>query len=340
MIDEDLNKERLELALEAAGLDLWENDLVSGDVTHKAKKTFVELGYSEQEISTYIDDLFLLVHPDDVPVLKSAVAEHFSGITAQYRCEFRLRSKNGTWIWYANYGRIMEVGGSDRGRRFIGVTFNIDDRKRREDEIEQINRKLAEQNAQLESMNTSLQLLATTDSLTGLANRRKLMEVGTNECKRAKRFRHSLSLLIVDIDFFKQINDTWGHPIGDQVICMVADVCLNSTRKDLDVVARIGGEEFAIVLPQTDYANAYSLAEWLCKTVEAQRINVGNSDEWIASTVSIGVAALSDDAALLLQSDSALFELLMNKADKGLYKAKQSGRNCVFGAGAAAYLGQ
>ena len=96
--------------------------------------------------------------------------------------------------------------------------------------------------------------------------------------------------------------------------------------QNLNVVTRIGGEEIAIVLPQTDYANTYS------STAEAQRINVGDSGKWIASIVSLDVSALPGDAASLLLSDSTLFELLMNKADKGLYKAKQSGRNCVSGA--------
>lgn len=332
MAEENVNKERLELALEAAGLDLWENDLVNGDVMHMAKKTLVELGYSAQEVSNDINDIYSIVHPDDVPILKSAVKSHFSGVTAQYRCEFRLRSRSGRWIWYASYGKIMTVGGSDHGKRFIGITFNIDDRKRRENEIEQINCKLAKQNALLESMNASLQLLAVTDSLTGLANRRKLMEVGANECKRAKRFRHPLSLLILDIDFFKRVNDTWGHPIGDRVICAVADVCLNGTRKGIDVVARIGGEEFAIVLPQTNYVSACALAEWLREAIEGKQVSVNGGTELIASTVSIGVVTLTDNAASSPVSDSALFGLLLKKADKCLYQAKRSGRNCVFGA--------
>ncbi|MEQ6341629.1 MAG: EAL domain-containing protein [Gammaproteobacteria bacterium] len=152
----DINKERLELALEAAGLDLWENDLVTGDVTRKAIKTFAELGYSEEEALSYIDDLFTIIHPDDIPVVKAAVDGHLAGVTPQYRCEFRIRAKRGAWVWYANYGKIMDLDGDNQGQRFIGVTFNIDDRKRKEDELESINRKLAEQNALLENMNALL----------------------------------------------------------------------------------------------------------------------------------------------------------------------------------------
>jgi len=140
MSDADLNKERLELALEAAGLDLWENDLLTGEVTRKASKTFEELGFTEEEIVADVQGIYGLFHPDDLPRVQKAVEDHLSGRTAQYRCEFRLRSKQGEWIWFANYGRIMDGRSASPGQRLIGVTFNIDDRKRQEDEIAQINR--------------------------------------------------------------------------------------------------------------------------------------------------------------------------------------------------------
>ena len=210
MGDADLNKDRLELALEAAGLDLWENDLITGEVTLKASKTFVELGFSEEEIASDLQGIYGLFHPDDLGKVKKAVDDHLSGRTPQYRCEFRLRSKSGEWVWYANYGRSMDGKSSAPGKRLIGVTFNIDDRKRREDEIEQINRQLTEQNALLQQLNAALALLAANDSLTGLSNRRTLMELGVNECRRAQRFGHPLSVMVVDIDLFKAVNDDWG----------------------------------------------------------------------------------------------------------------------------------
>ncbi len=178
MGEAELNRERLELALEAAGLDLWENNLLTGEVTRRALKTLSELGYSEHEMVAYVDEIFKLFHPDDVMTVKTAVDDHLAGRTPQYRCEFRLRAKNGGWVWYANYGKVMDEHSDSPGKRFIGVTFNIDDRKRKEDEIAQINRQLAEQNALLQNYNTALELLAASDSLTGLANRRTLMELG------------------------------------------------------------------------------------------------------------------------------------------------------------------
>ena len=323
MGEADLNKERLELALEAAGLDLWENDLVTGNVTRKATKTFLELGFSEEEIVSGVQDIYGLFHPDDVEMVRKSVADHLSGVTPQYRCEFRLRAKSGEWVWYANYGRIMDTSGETRGKRLIGVTFNIDDRKRREDEIAQINRQLLEQNRLLQQLNVTLELLAAHDALTGLANRRTLMELGANECKRTERFDHPLSLLVVDIDLFKPVNDMWGHLAGDRVICAVAQACAARKRNGVDIVARFGGEEFVIVLPETGSADALHVAEALRQDVSAMSVPVNDDGARISVTVSIGVATLHKGSGLS-------FEELVNRADKALYRAKDGGRNAVY----------
>jgi PAS domain S-box-containing protein len=156
MPEEALNKDHLALALEAAGLDLWENDLATGEVTSKAFKTFTELGYNKEEAFAYMDDLFALVHPEDVPLIKTAINEHSAGLRPEYRCEFRLKAKDGSWVWYANYGKLMQCSNSKHGKRFIGVTFNVNKRKCQEDEVRLINLKLAEQNGMLERLNNTL----------------------------------------------------------------------------------------------------------------------------------------------------------------------------------------
>lgn len=156
MGEKELDKDRLALALEAAGLDLWENDLVTGEVTLKASKTFTELGYSEEEALVCLDDQFFFVHPEDVPLVKAAINEHLTGVTPEYRCEFRLKAKDGSWVWYANYGKIMQSSNYKHGRRFIGVTFNINNRKCQENELRLVNLKLAEQNEMLRRLNNTL----------------------------------------------------------------------------------------------------------------------------------------------------------------------------------------
>lgn len=126
------NARRLELAIEAAELDLWENDLVAGTVTLSATRIFAELGYAPGEVDDTIDAIFALVHPDDEAPYRQALAEHMAGRTARYRVEFRMRAKNGAWVWYANHGKIMDRDGAEPGRRFVGVTFNVDEAHRAE----------------------------------------------------------------------------------------------------------------------------------------------------------------------------------------------------------------
>ncbi len=325
MNGEDLNKERLELVLEAAGLDLWENDLVTGQVTQSARKTFRELGYAEEEMASGLPAIYEMFHPGDLDTVRQAVADHVAGIAPQYRAEFRLRSKAGNWVWFANYGRIMDRSSATPGKRLIGVTFNIHDRKQKEDEIAQINQRLVEQNKLLHELNGALELLAATDSLTGLANRRTLMTTGANECKRTERFGHPLSLLLVDIDFFKTVNDTWGHLAGDSVICAVAHACAAHKRSGVDTVARFGGDEFVVVLPETDGPSALRVAEMLRDEVAAIAIPIDNDGTCMCVTVSIGAATLHQGAGLG-------FDDLLHAADKALYRTKETGRNGVCGA--------
>lgn len=321
--EKDLNKDRLALVLEAAGLDLWENDLVTGQVTYKATKTFRELGFAEDEMASGLEDIFALFHPGDLERVRQAVADHVAGATPQYRAEFRLRSKAGEWIWFANYGRIMDRNTDTPGKRLIGVTFNIHDRKQQEDEIAQINRQLVEQNQLLQELNAALELLAAHDALTGLSNRRTLMNLGANECKRSERFGHPVSVLVVDIDLFKAVNDAWGHLAGDRVICAVASACAARKRSGVDIVARFGGEEFVIVLPETGGTSALHVAETLRREIAAMRVPVNDAGACVSVTVSIGVATLQ-------QGCSYDFEALINRADTALYRAKGTGRNAVY----------
>lgn len=311
----DVYRERLQLALEAAGLDLWENNLTTGEVTQRVSRVFADLGYNNQEALAYVDDLYAIVHPDDVARVQQAVASHVAGTTAQYRSEFRLRSHDGRWVWYANYGKIMDAD----GKRFIGVTFNIDDRKQQELLVADLNR-------QLEEQNVLLQRLATSDALNELSNRRVLIECGEKECRRADRSGHSpLSLLMLDIDHFKHINDTWGHPAGDTVLRAMADLCRSSFRQGIDVIARIGGEEFAVLMPDTAYDDAMQVAERLRQAITELQVTTDHGEQ-ISCTVSLGVVTVA-----VTHTAATEFTDLLLHADRALYRAKALGRNRVVG---------
>lgn len=166
----------------------------------------------------------------------------------------------------------------------------------------------------------TLQTLATTDALTGIANRRYLFEHGQQETIRAVRYSKPLSVLMIDIDLFKRINDRWGHPVGDRVIRNIADV-LRSVLRASDICGRLGGEEFAAILPETDAQGASVLAERLRMAVELSEM-VGTDDgQIIRHTVSVGISTL-------IPGDVSL-ESILQRADLNLYRAKESGRNRI-----------
>ena len=157
------------------------------------------------------------------------------------------------------------------------------------------------------------------DYLTGIANRRTFFEAAELELERWRRFPRPLSVVAIDADFFKQINDTWGHPAGDEVLRNLAQT-LSATVREIDVVARLGGEEFAALLPSTDLEGAVRLAERFRSAVESQRVVVGGQE--IRYTVSVGVASMDSQVSGMDQ--------LLKLADSALYAAKKAGRNQVW----------
>jgi len=163
-----------------------------------------------------------------------------------------------------------------------------------------------------------VQSLALTDPLTGLQNRRSLFELGRLEFSRAHRMKREFCCLMLDLDHFKQVNDTYGHPIGDQVLREFAKRCKSSVR-EIDLVGRYGGEELIILLPETDGKMAMLVAERLRVSIAAAPMKVSGMD--IPLTVSIGVAAKDENTIQL--------ETLIARADQAMYIAKHKGRNCV-----------
>lgn len=158
--------------------------------------------------------------------------------------------------------------------------------------------------------------LSLTDELTGLSNRRYYESSIEKEFLRSKRYNSKLTLAIFDIDFFKKINDTYGHQCGDYILKQVSYAALQTFRKT-DSVFRIGGEEFAVILAESDISQAIIPLERFRKTIETLDLKYNNEN--INVTVSIGACQLSDD--ILKKED------LIHKADTALYEAKNSGRN-------------
>jgi diguanylate cyclase (GGDEF)-like protein len=181
---------------------------------------------------------------------------------------------------------------------------------------------IQERTRELQAANVQLEALSRTDALTGLANRRHFDAVTQTEFLRAQRTGQPLCLLLCDIDFFKRYNDRYGHAAGDICLRIVANAMRDSLGRAGDLLARIGGEEFAILLPATAEPQARTLADRLCRTVETLRIEHEAAEGVSHVTLSIGVAQLDPTA-------DAGFGLLFRHADQALYLAKGRGRNQV-----------
>ncbi|WP_413702011.1 GGDEF domain-containing protein [Psychromonas sp. KJ10-10] len=168
-------------------------------------------------------------------------------------------------------------------------------------------------------MKEQFRLLANTDYLTNLYNRRFFMEQGEREFSRYKRHNSPFAIISVDIDHFKHINDDFGHPAGDHVLKIVSQLLQKSIRNE-DILARIGGEEFTIILPETSLLSAKILAERTRESIQKQIIEY-QKEIYIRVTVSLGVT--------LVKTKDDNFDDVLLRVDEALYEAKENGRNQV-----------
>lgn len=204
----------------------------------------------------------------------------------------------------------------------LRLKHEIDRRKARELELMTRESELLEITRQLEAANNILKGLSFLDGLTGIANRRHFDEVLVSECKRANRDNNYISLLMIDIDYFKAYNDTYGHLGGDDCLKAVALSIRETLKRPGDFVARYGGEEFVVILPNTEESGAYTIAESIRANVMGLRIRHENSK--CCEFVSVSVGGVSQTSGISFSP-----ELLVLNADKILYRSKQEGRNRV-----------
>jgi diguanylate cyclase (GGDEF)-like protein len=174
----------------------------------------------------------------------------------------------------------------------------------------------------LDDANRELTRISSFDGLTGIANRRTFDSTLLREWRRSARVASPLSLLVIDVDCFKQFNDAYGHQVGDECLKAVARSLSCGTRRPADLVARYGGEEFAAVLPDTDQEGATSVAESMRRSIEELAITHRHSSAAPVVTISVGIATTTPDRA-----DDGGFASLLKCADQALYGAKRNGRN-------------
>jgi two-component system, cell cycle response regulator len=191
-------------------------------------------------------------------------------------------------------------------------------------ELKHVEMELRKSKDQLLGINEELKVLSQLDGLTKLHNRRCFDESIDKEWRRATREKNPLALIMFDIDFFKNYNDSYGHPAGDECLRRVGETTRETFKRPGDLLARYGGEEFAIILPNTEESGAMELAELLRERTESLKLKVSGNQTDAQITISLGVASMTP------QTDEG-FSDLISKADKALYRAKNEGRNRVVG---------
>ncbi len=260
------------------------------------------LGYSKEEIPEKLGFEYFTekLHPDDYDRIMDNMRSHLYGKTPVYEVTYRIQTKDGDWKWFYDRGKVTVRSDSGKAEMVAGIVFDVTEQKR----MEQL---LADQNQQLLE-------LSTVDFLTKIFNRRALYEKLEYEIGRAERYLYPFSILMMDIDFFKKVNDTYGHLTGDKILVQFAETIGEIIRKT-DIFGRYGGEEFMLILPEIDKQGGIIVAEKIRKRIQ----DLTFADN-LKITVSLGVAEYKHGLSI---------DDLVNAADLLLYAAKKNGRNRV-----------
>lgn len=257
------------------------------------------IGYRLEELRPVsIDTWIKFAHPEDLARSNALLEQCFRRETEVYECEARMQHRSGEWIWVLDRGRVVEWTEDGKPLRMLGTHRDITANMRLREELES---------------------LATTDALTGLSNRRQFEDLAHRELSRGERAEEKLSLLTMDIDRFKAINDTYGHDAGDEVLKSMARICKPHLR-EMDIFARIGGEEFALLMPDSSLEGASHAAERIRQALAGSSVSVDGGKS-INFTVSVGVAQWLGKPEDLPG--------LMKRSDEALHRSKSDGRNRV-----------
>ncbi|PTT45829.1 MULTISPECIES: sensor domain-containing diguanylate cyclase [unclassified Aeromonas] len=283
------------------------------------------LGYEPHTLDNTVFTWESLIHPDDLAAVMAKFDLCLSDSVHEYRAEYRCRTRDGSYLWIEDCGRIIERNPDGSVARMIGAHRDIHASKLLLAQLERRNHSLeqqvAERTAELVRLNEALQQkaeenrqLAETDALTGAASRYRLERVIKLECERSRRFKHAFSVIAMDVDDFKQINDNHGHSAGDQTLVKIVALVRTHIR-EIDLIARWGGDEFMVVLPNTGLADGRLVADKLRELIVRSRVC-----EQLDITLSFGLAEYQPDEPM---------SQLMVRVDRALYQAKLAGKNQI-----------
>lgn len=253
-----------------------------------------------------VEDWAARMHPEDRAwAVDFCVAQSKAGV--DHEADYRALTRDGRYVWIRDVVHVVR-NAEGEVEALIGFMFDISERKKTEEKLIDLQREL--------------ERLSFKDGLTGVGNRRQFDVIMEREWNEARRSGQPLSLLMLDIDYFKQYNDCYGHIRGDQSLKDVGDALSRVASRPRDFLARYGGEEFVLVLPDTDAQAAHVIAERCLALIAAERIAHAQSPIASTLTLSIGVGTIcptADDLAIAF----------VDAVDRKLYEAKQGGRNRI-----------
>ncbi|MDD2810226.1 EAL domain-containing protein [Rhodoferax sp.] len=285
---------RWKLALESVGDGVWDLHVPTGE-EYLSPQLLRMYGYAESELPSALTALDQRTHPDDVPAMQLNRYNHLAGLTPSYSNEHRVQCKDGSWKWVHSRGLVISRNAQGEPLRMIGTHTDISERKAAEALIWQ---------------------QAHFDPLTGLPNRRMLQERLAQELKKCRRDGQLLAVVFIDLDHFKEVNDTLGHPKGD-VLLVEAARRIQACLREVDTVARMGGDEFTVLI--TELSDANHLQTILPKLLHTLSAAFTLEQDQVYVSASVGVTVYPTDG----QSTEDLFR----NADQALYVAKDAGRN-------------
>ncbi len=287
-------EERWKLALDSTGDGVWDWDIPSG--IEIFSKRFMEMyGFGESELASNTNQFDARTHPEDIEQLLRNRQAHLDGLTPTYVNEHRIQCKDGSWKWILSRGMVISRDAQGKPVRMIGTHTDITSRKHSEALIWQ---------------------QANFDALTGLPNRRMLRDRLEQDIKKCRREASHLAILFIDLDHFKEVNDTLGHDNGDLLLIEAAGR-IRACVRETDTVARMGGDEFTVVLPEL--SDAASLERIIQAILDAMATVFELVTGQVFVSASIGITMYPEDATEV--------ENLFKNADQALYAAKGAGRN-------------
>ena len=320
----DVNEQSLRTTLELISDGIWDWDANTGYV-YRSPGWYSMLGYDAHSLDNTVFTWENVIHKADFDRVMSHFDDYITHKSSEYKIQYRCKTKDGTYLWIEDTAAIVASNKDGSVARMIGAHRNIQAEKQLLEYNEQKQsslqalvdkqtQELLDTNQKLEKRAKEAEILATTDALTSIANRYFFEQRLHHEIARAARFNEPLSLIAMDIDHFKEINDQQGHVTGDMTLIKLVNL-INTHVREIDIFARWGGDEFMILLPNTPLNEAQNVADKFRVLIKNEHITPS-----LNITVSFGIATLKTNEKP---------EQLVMRTDKALYRAKSEGRDRV-----------